>query len=769
VTDGVAPPSRPAAGTPVWKAFERAFAHDAAGRHEEARRIYESILAALPEHPGALLKLAQHDLRQRAYDRARERLEIALRAAGRQSLPTESIWCTLGRVEAARGRVDAAQRAYEHCLAEVPASARAQAGLGALALTSGDAAAARAHYGAAVAHDPNFVEALLGLAVALAALDRADEAVATARRGRELAPDEADAWRVEAEVLLGAGNAAASVATARSGLARHPEFPGLLHALGNAYKALGAATDAREVLRAAVALAPDHAAIHASLSGACLDLGLGREAREHALQALALGADGAEVWDNLGLAHMRAEDHPAAARAFAEAVARKPALTPALANLFLAQRCLADWTAAAASADRLLRAVQGPAADPRCPPSIALLTGASMPLQLQIARGWSSRVLPPVDARRPPAPRGARLRVGYLSADFHEHATARLAAGLFEHHDRDRFETFGYSHGPDDGSPMRRRVAAAFAHWRDLRSVGDGEAAAIIEADALDILIDLKGHTLLSRLSILARRPARLQLHYLGYPGTLGYAAIDGIIADHVVAPADEDACFGERVLRLPRCYQVNDGARPLPPPASREAEGLPDDAIVLASFNNPNKLSAEFFAIWMAALSASPATVLWLYAPGDALQRHLRAAASAHGVDPGRIRFAPAAAQVEHIARLRCADLALDVLPYGSHTTGSDALWAGAPMLSCKGSTFAGRVGASLLRDVGLPELVVESTRAYADTLAALVADRDRLHAYRAHLERHRRDLPLFDTAGFTRDFEALLERAYEEIGTRG
>jgi tetratricopeptide (TPR) repeat protein len=753
---------------PVWRAFELAFAHDAAGRHDEARRIYESILVSMPEHPGALLKLAQNDLRERSYDRARERLELALRAAGRQSLPTEAIWCTLGRVEAARGSIDAARRAYEQCLAEVPTSSRAQAGLGSLALTVGDAEAAESHYRVAIARDQEFVEALLGLAVALAALGRGDDAVATARKGRELAPEEADAWRVEAEVLLGAGNAAASVAAARSGLARHPRYPGLLHALGNACKSLGAAVDARKVLSLAVELAPESAAIHASLSGACLDLGFGREAREHALQALALGADDAEVWDNLGLAHVRTEDHPAAALAFAEAVARKPSLTPALANLFLAQRSLADWTAASLSARRLLQAVQSPSADLRCPPSIALLTEASMPLQLRITRGWSARVLPPVVARRPPRPRGARLRVGYLSADFHEHATSRLAAGLFEHHDRDRFETFGYSHGPDEDSPMRRRVAAAFAHWRDLRSVGDGEAAAIIEADAVDILIDLKGHTFLSRLSILARRPARLQLHYLGYPGTIGYAAIDGIIADGVVAPADEDAYFGERVLRLPRCYQVNDAARPLPPPASRQAAGLPDDAVVLASFNNPNKLSTEFFTLWMAALSASPSAVLWLYAPGDALRHNLRAAASAQGVDPGRICFAPVAGQVEHIARLRCADLALDVLPCGAHTTGSDALWAGIPLLSCKGATFAGRVGASLLRDVGLPELAAESTEAYADTLAALVADRDRLRAYRSHLDRHRRDMPLFDTAGFTRDFEALLERAYDEMGAR-
>jgi predicted O-linked N-acetylglucosamine transferase (SPINDLY family) len=311
---------------------------------------------------------------------------------------------------------------------------------------------------------------------------------------------------------------------------------------------------------------------------------------------------------------------------------------------------------------------------------------------------------------------------------------------------------------------MRRRVASAFARFRDLRSASDEDAAAIIEADAPDILIDLKGHTLDSRLGILARRPAPLQLHYLGFPGTLGYRAVDGIIVDDVVAPRDEEGAFAERVLRLPRCYQANDCTRALPSPVPRASLGLPEDAIVLACFNAPNKFSDEFFAAWMTALSAAPAALLWLYAPGEALQRNLRAAASRHGVDPSRLWFAPKVAQAEHIARLRCADLAVDTLPCGAHTTGSDALWAGVPMLTCRGATFAGRVGASMLRDAGLAELAVETPEDYAATLAALANDRDRLRTYRAHLERHRRELPLFDTAGFTRDFEALLERAFDD-----
>ena len=752
---------------PLARAFEVAFAHDAAGRHGDARRIYESILAALPDHPGALLKLAEGDLRGRQFDRAKERLERALRSAERQLMPTGAIWSALGALCWAGGDRAAARQAYEQCLVTEPGNPIASAGLGAIALSVGDAVLAESHYRTAVTRAPGFAEAWLGLAQALVAQERGDEALAAARRGRELAPDAAEGYRVESEVVLATGDAAAALALARAGTARHPGYPWLVHALGNALKASGAFVEARTVLMEAAALAPESGSIRMSLAAVCLDLGRPGEAREHAERALASGRDDAELWDNLGIALLRLSDDAAAAHAFAEAVARKPGLTPALANLFLTRRKLADWEGASTAERELLRVLDEPSGDPRCPPFVALFTDAPMASQLRIARRWSTRMLPAVRERRAPRARGARLRVGYLSADFHEHATSYLIAGLLEHHDPNRFEILGYSLGADDGGPTRRRVAAAFARFRDLRSVGDAEAAAIIEADAPDILIDLKGHTLESRLGILARRPAALQLHYLGYPGTLGYEAIDGIIADGVVAPLGDDATFAERVLRLPRCYQANDSARVLPPPASRQSLGLPDDAIVLAGFNNPNKLSAEFFAAWMAALSIAPAALLWLYAPGEALQRNLRAAASRHGVDPSRLRFASKVGQDEHIARLRCADLALDLLPYGSHTTGSDALWAGVPLLSCRGTTFAGRVGASMLRDAGLAELVTDSLEDYAATLAALVSDRSRLRGYRTHLECHRHDLPLFDTSGFTRDFEALLELAFDDAGS--
>ena len=497
-----------------------------------------------------------------------------------------------------------------------------------------------------------------------------------------------------------------------------------------------------------------------SLGAVCIDLGQDEEARGYLQRAIAGGQNTAAAWDNLGLALRNLGDHGAAARAFERAVALDPGLTPASSNLVSALRDICRWDEAEARESELLQHLpeSGGGGGSFAP---ALRTTEEQ--QLQIARAWSRAWLPTVAAPAVIAERGTQLRVGYLSCDLHSHATAHLMAGLFERHDRARFATHAYSYGPDDGSGMRRRLTAAFDHWTEVGGISDADCAKKIRADGIDVLVDLKGHTGGSRLGILAHRPAPVQLHYLGYPGTLGYDGVDGIVADAHVVPLGSEHWYHERVWRLPRCYQVNDDRRPLPSPTARAALGLPDDALVLACFNQTYKLTRTFFAVWLDALRTNGNALLWLYVPLPLAQENLRNEAARAGIDPRRIRFAPRVAPVAHIARLRAADLALDTLPYGAHTTGSDALWAGIPLLSCRGTTFAGRVGASLLDAVGLAELTADSLDAYRTLLLALASDRGRLADYRAYLERERVGLPLFDTAGFTRDFEALLVAAYE------
>jgi predicted O-linked N-acetylglucosamine transferase (SPINDLY family) len=294
--------------------------------------------------------------------------------------------------------------------------------------------------------------------------------------------------------------------------------------------------------------------------------------------------------------------------------------------------------------------------------------------------------------------------------------------------------------------------------------LSDADIARTIRDDGIDLLIERKGHTHGGRLGILAQRPAPVQIHYMSFPGTIGYDAVDGVIADAEVVPYGAEVHFHERVWRLPRCYYVNDKRRGAPRASSRRDSGLPEDALVLACLNQTYKLRRSFFSVWMEALRSQPDAVLWLLAGHPGAQANLRAEAAASGVDPARLIFARRAAQGAHVARVACADLALDTLPYGAHTTGVDALWAGVPMLTCRGDTFAGRVGASLLIEAGLPELVTDSLEQYRARLLALVSDRAALRSHRAYLEASRDTNPLFDTTAFARDWETLLLAIYDD-----
>ena len=679
--------------TTVQDAFALAARHEAGGRSAEARAIYEQILAAMPEHPGALLRIAEQELVAGEIDAAHALLARALLTAHDQALPAHEIWLAQARAHLARNERDEAIAAVEQAMARLPQNAAIALKLGALARDAGG-------------------------------LDVAERCFRVAR--------EHDVAR--------------------------------LHALGKAQKAAGALDAARATLEQCAALTPYDAAILNTLGATCLELNDAAQARRHFGRAIELGDGSGELWDNMGLACRALGDEEGAVAAFERALQVAPQLTTAMANLVYAQQYLCAWDALEQSERRLAATLTDPTADPRWPPFVALAMPLTPAQQLEIARRWSRAMLPAPAARRRPPPRAKRLRVGYLSGSFHEHPTARLMVGLFEEHDRERFEVTGYSYGPDDGSALRSRVQASFEHWRDVRALSDDDIARTIRDDGIDLLIERKGHTYGGRLGILARRPAPVQIHYMSFPGTIGYDAVDGLIADAEVVPPGAEADFHERVWRLPRCYYVNDKRRGVPRASSRRDNGLPEDALVLACLNQSYKLRRPFFAVWMEALRTQSDAVLWLLAGHPRAQANLRVEAAKSGVDPARLIFARRASQDAHVARVACADLALDTLPYGAHTTGVDALWAGVPMLTCRGNTFAGRVGASLLIEAGLPELIANSLDEYRARLLALVADRGALRRHRAYLEGSRDTNPLFDTTAFARDWEALLLTIYND-----
>jgi protein O-GlcNAc transferase len=397
-------------------------------------------------------------------------------------------------------------------------------------------------------------------------------------------------------------------------------------------------------------------------------------------------------------------------------------------------------------------------------PFHGILTLASPEDQLLCARTRVTFEFPRALPRlAPPCHDHRRIRLAYLSADFRDHATAYLLTGLIEQHDRSRFEVIGFSFGPDDDSPTRQRICGAFDRFLDVRGLSDLAAAELIRAHEVDIAIDLKGFTAGCRPGILAPRPAPVQAAYLGYPGTMGAHFIDYIIADRWVIPPDAHCFYAEKVVTLPGSYQCNDDKRAIGPAGPTRAEaGLPANAFVFGSFNQTLKIMPEVFDVWMRLLTAVEGSVLWQLADHPGARRNLRAEAERRGVSGDRIVFADRVPPELHLARHALADLFLDTLPCCAHTTASDALWAGMPLLTTTGTTFAGRVATSLLQAIGLPELAAASLAEYEALALTLARERDRLATLRAKIAVNRQTHPLFATAGFSRGIEAAYARMH-------
>ena len=431
---------------------------------------------------------------------------------------------------------------------------------------------------------------------------------------------------------------------------------------------------------------------------------------------------------------------------------RDPAV---ISNLWLGRRKLWDW--------RQEKQSPLPAfSETDLTPAAATVLSDDPAFQRRVAEQWCGAHLPPAASRPARISHTGPLRVGYLSSDLHHHATAYLIAELFALHDPAQVEAFCFSYGAPDESAIRQRIIASTPHFIDLHGLSQPQQLQRLRAARLDILVDLKGHTRGGALPLLSQRVAAVQIHYLGHPGTIGHDAIDYLVGDGIVTPPGCEAFYSERLIRLPGCYQINDRQRQtapaLPAPLARSAYGLPDDKLVLGCFNQSYKLTPEVFADWVAILNARPGTVLWLYNNVDGAEANLRAHAGASGIGPERIVFAGPLPNDAHLARYRAADLILDTYPYTSHTTGSDALWAGVPLVTRCGETYPSRVAASLLHAVGLPELVTETPAAYRQLVLDLIDDAPRRAQLRQYLQDARTTAPLWDTVQWVKNWEAAL-----------
>jgi predicted O-linked N-acetylglucosamine transferase (SPINDLY family) len=585
---------------------------------------------------------------------------------------------------------------------------------------------------AAIERSPKDPLFWINLAQARRKLGRAEAAVEAARRAVALDPGSALARRMLGLCLNESGlhADAAAVLDARTG--SDDERAAMLTERGLALQRAGQMHASVEPLLEAARLVPTSIKTHIALSDAFKGLDMPEAAWECQRTAVALDAS-------------------------------NPYLLCSLIHLGLSACKWAGLREATSRLAELCAAGTGPAPVPFMHLSVP---GASAQAHLRTAQAHCARttghlkLLPPV---APTQRRPGRIRVGYFSNDFHSHATAYLMARVLEHHDRSAFEVFAYSYGPDDGSPMRRRLETAIEHFVDVQHESARTTAERIRADGIDVLVDLKGYTLHARPEVLAYRPAPIQVNYLGYPGTMGAPFIDYIITDPVVTPPEVAGDFTEKFAYLPHSYQPNDDTRPVGPPPPRAECGLPDDAFVFCCFNNTYKITPQMFDIWCRLLAQVEGSVLWLLDANLQAKGNLRAEARARGIDPLRLIFAPKLPLAQHLARLANADLVLDTLPYNAHTTASDALWAGVPVVTCPGETFASRVAASLLRAAELPELVAASLEEYVSVALRLAQEPSGLAALKAKLRSRRSTCALFDSERYARNLEALYERMFE------
>ncbi len=620
---------------------------------------------------------------------------------------------------------------------------------------SGDLAGAEQIYRQLAATAPT-PEALVNLGNLLARQQRHGEALAFYDQAVAMRPESLEGWFNRGNLMLALHQPEDALASYDRVLALRRDLASVWNNRGTALRGLQRQDHALASFQQAAALDPGHLNAITNQGIVLWDMKRFAEALAMADQVLARNPVFAEalylranLLRDLG---RRAE----ALAAYEKTLAAQPGHLYALNGVAQMALLLCDWDRVEQLRPLLAQDIQ--AGKSLIQPFVMLGYTGDAALLRRCAENYVARIAP----ARAPLSDGRRanhdrIRLAYLSADFHQHPTAQLMVELFERHDRRRFEVIGVAFGPDDKSAMRARLAKAFDQFLDVRGQSDQEVAQRLRAMEVDIAVDLNAHTQDARPGILAFRPAPVQVNYLVYPGTTGAPYLDYVLADATVLPLDRQPFFTEKIVHLPDCYQANDATRIVPPAPSRAEAGLPPQGFVFCCFNNGWKITRPVFAIWMRLLAQVDGSVLWLLAGPQ--EDRLKREAAAHGVDPARLIFAAKQSPAAHLARHQLADLFLDTLPYNAHTTASDALWAGLPLVTCHGESFAGRVAASLLNAIGLPELVTTTPQAYAALALDLARDPARLSALREKLKRNRAATPLYDSARFTTNMEVAYE----------
>ena len=695
-------------------------------RYEEAIAFAEQALAINPNLAEAWLNKGVALKELKRYDEAIINYDKAL------SLKPDYVegWNNKGLILYALKRFDQAIEHYDQHLSLKPDYVEGwnNKGLILYALKRFDEAIL--HYDKALSLESNYHEAWTNKGATLHALKRYDEAIACYDKALSLKPDYHEAWT-------------------NKGVTLH-ELKRFDEAIIHYDKALSLKSDYHEAW---------------NNKGAALnELKRFEEAIDHCNKALDLKLDYSEAWDNKATALNFLKSHIDAAKCYLKALELKVG-DSYLFGQFNHQMMLAcDWTNYDKNIAEIFNLIhQGRmGSEPFGFQGIA----SSEALLMRCAETYSNDKYPTLsNLSKYSKYKHNKIRIGYLCGEFRNHATSMLMARVWELHDKSKFEIFAFDNGWDDGSDYRHRINQAFSKIFDISKLPDVEAANLIRSNEIDILINLNGFFGLARQGVFAYKPAPIQVNYLGFPGTIGAKYIDYIVADRVVVPEESSKYYVEKIVRLPNSYQANDNQRVISEKQFIKADlGLPENGFVFACFNNNYKITPSTFDSWMRILNNVPGSVLWLLADNPMAQENLTQAAIIRGVDSSRLIFAERLPGPEHLARHDLADLFLDTLPYNAHTTCSDALWAGLPVLTLRGSTFPGRVAASLLSALGLNELIASNKEEYEAMAIDLAAYPQKLTTIKQKLENNKKVAPLCDTPQFTKHLEA----AYIEMSER-
>lgn len=730
------------------------------GKLQQAQQLYQQVLKMQPGNGDAWLLLGLVAYQTRQADRAIELINQSIQINPENVAAHSNLGVILNSLK----QHQAAVQSYDKAIALRPDFVDAYVNRGNALCELCQFQAAIDSYSKAIALKPDHAEAYFNRGNAMGEIKQHQAAAESFRQAVFLKPDFAKAHFNLGLVLNDLKQYQNSLECYDRAIAINPEYAHAWYNRGNVLRTLRLHESALESYNSAVAFKPDYAEACYNRGNVLSQLGRHQEAVASYDHAIAITPDYVHAYTSRGAALCKLGQYHLAIASYGQAIDIQPGLASAEAERFYVRMKICDWTDMQNQFLQIRNGIEQGSTSVQ--PFDVLVLSDSLPLQRKAAEIWAKEVHPanPALGVISKRARDQKIRLGYFSADFHNHATAYLMAELFELHDKNRFELIGFSFGPDLQDEMRQRVSALFDQFLDVRSRTDEEVAKLSRQLGVDIAIDLKGFTQDERAGIFACRAAPLQVSYLGYPGTMGVDYIDYLIADPTLIPPESRGHYAEKIAYLPHSYQVNDSRRKISDKTfCRDELGLPASGFVFCCMNNSYKISPATFEGWMRILHRVTNSVLWLLEDNPEATVNLRRVAEKSGIDPHRLVFAQRVPLPEHLARQRAADLFIDTLPYNAHTTASDALWVGLPVLTCTGEAFASRVAASLLNAVGMAELVTSTQQAYEDLAVELACQPDRLKVIRGKLAANRLTFPLFDTPLFTRHIENVFLQMIE------